>query len=280
MPTVHPSAIIGKHVQLAENVSIGPHCVLEGNVRLGAGVTLLNGVTIQGPVEIGEGTMLYPGTCIGFPPQDVKFKIGMDTPGVRIGKNCLIREHVTIHAASTMDHPTTVGDNCFLMVNSHLGHDVVIGDNVTLVNAVLLAGHVSVGNNVTMGGCAAVHQFCRIGRLAMVSGLVAVAMDIPPFCISGARNTVAGLNAVGLRRNGVPREDITLLRKAFRVGLGVRQPREAMLAAVEPLAKGSALVKEFYEFLAAPTKRGIAPARMAEGEEEEGTEARRHEGTK
>jgi UDP-N-acetylglucosamine acyltransferase len=267
MLSVHSSAILGKHVELADNVTIGPHCVLDGRVKLASGVTLLNSVTIQGPVEIGEGTTLYPGACIGFPPQDVKFKIGMDTPGVRIGKNCLIREHVTIHAASKMEHPTTVGDNCFLMVNSHLGHDVVIGDNITMVNGVLLAGHVTVGNNVTMGGAAAVHQFVRIGRLAMISGLVAVAMDVPPFCIAGARNTVAGLNAVGLRRNGVPREDITLLRKAFRVGLGVRQPREAMLAAVEPISKESAFVKEFYDFLAAPTKRGVAPARMAEEDE-------------
>jgi UDP-N-acetylglucosamine acyltransferase len=191
----------------------------------------------------------------------------METPGVRIGKNCLIREHVTIHAASKPEHPTTVGDNCFLMVNSHLGHDVVIGDNVTMVNAVLLAGHVTIGNNVTMGGGALVHQFCRIGRLAMVGGGVPVTMDVPPFCISGARNTVAGLNAVGLRRNGVPREDITLLRKAFRLGLGVRQPREAMLAAVAPLTRESAFVREFYDFLAAPTKRGIAWARMAEEDE-------------
>ncbi len=269
MPTsVHPSAVVGKHVELADNVTIGPGCVLDGPVTLGANVTLVNHVTIQGPVVVGEGTMLYPGVCIGFPPQDVKFKIGMQTPGVRIGKHCLIREHVTIHAASKMDHPTTVGDNCFLMVNSHLGHDVVIGDNCTLVNSVLLAGHVHVGSSVTMGGAAAAHQFTRIGRLAMISGLVAVAMDVPPFCIAGGRNTVAGLNAIGLRRSGVPREDITLLRKAFRLGLGVRQPREAMLAAVQQFAAQSVFVKEFYDFLAAPTKRGIAMGRMAQSEDE------------
>ncbi len=266
MPTategfIHATASVDPAAQLGRNVKIGPNCIIRGNVTLGDDVELVANVFIEGPTVIGARTILYPGACIGFPPQDYKFKMGMPTAGVVIGEDCLIREHATVHAASKLDAPTRVGNKCFLMVNSHLGHDTVIGNNVVLVNSVLLAGHVQVGDNVTMGGAAAVHQFCRVGRLAMVSGLTAVSLDVPPFCICVNRNDLVGLNAVGLRRNGVPREDITLLRKAFRLALAARLPRQEMLDVLAPLAATSPFVNELREFVAT-TKRGIAPARM------------------
>lgn len=269
MPSIHPTAFIDAQAQLAPTVQVGPYCIIRGNVKLADNVTLLHNVTLEGPVEIGAGTTIYPGACIGFPPQDVKFKLGMPTAGVKIGTNNLIREHVTIHAASKLDHPTTVGNNCFLMVNSHMGHDARIGNNVTLVNGALLAGHVEMGDNVTMGGGAAIHQFCRVGRLSMLGGVTPISLDIPPFCIAGKRNLLVGLNAVGLRRNGIPRDEITLLRKAFRAVFGVRVPREEMLAILEPFAADSPVVREFRDFIAAPTKKGIAPAHLSERDEPE-----------
>lgn len=259
--SIHATASVDPAATLGKNVKIGPNCIIRGNVTLGDDVELIANVFIEGPTTIGARTILYPGACIGFPPQDYKFKLGMATAGVVIGEDCLIREHATVHAASKLDAPTRVGNKCFLMVNSHLGHDTVIGNNVVLVNSVLLAGHVQVGDNVTMGGGAAVHQFCRVGRLAMVSGLTAVSLDIPPFCICVERNDLVGLNAVGLRRNGVPREDITLLRKAFRTALATRLPRQDMLDVLAPMAAQSTFVNELREFVAT-TKRGIAPARM------------------
>lgn len=269
MASIHPTSFVDPQAELAPSVQVGPYCIIRGKVKLDDNVVLLNHVTLEGPVEIGSGTSIFPGTCIGFPAQDVKFKLGMPTAGVKIGTNNLIREHVTIHAASKMEHPTTVGNNCFLMVNSHLGHDARIGNNVTMVNGSMLAGHVEIGHNVTMGGGAAIHQFCRVGRLAMIGGINAMSLDIPPFCIAGTRNLLVGLNAVGLRRNGVSRDEITILRKAFRAAFGVRVPRQEMIDVLQPLAAESPLVSEFRDFIAAPTKRGIAPARLSERDESE-----------
>ena len=247
---IHPTAIVGKECQLGEGVEIGPYCVLSGQVTIGAGARLQSHVQIQGPVEIGSGTRLFPFTSIGSRPQDVKWKDDHVTAGVRIGRDCQLRENVTINAATKPDVPTSVGDRCFLMVGSHLGHDARIGNEVVLVNNVLLAGHCHVADNVTMGGVSAAHQFSRIGRLAFVSGMVAVAMDIPPFCLAGARNQIHGINQVGLRRAGIPRDQITLVRKAFRKVFRVSLPRKEMIAALEDIGRECPLVKEMAEFVA------------------------------
>ncbi|HYF13486.1 MAG TPA: acyl-ACP--UDP-N-acetylglucosamine O-acyltransferase [Phycisphaerales bacterium] len=266
---IDPGARVEDSVKVGAGAEVGPGCVLRGDVTLGAGVRLINHVSVQGPVTIGDNTTVYPGACIGFEPQDVKFKPGMPTAGVKIGRNNLIREHVTIHAASKTAHPTTVGDNCMLMVNSHLGHDTVIGDNVILVNGCLLAGHVRVGNNATLSGNTAVHQFCRVGRLAFVSGGVVNAMDVPPFCVSGARNTVNGLNVVGLRRSGVSRSEIDALRRVYRDIFRERIPREEMIERMRPLAAESALVREFMDFIADRTGKAICSAHADEDAEAE-----------
>lgn len=267
-PRVHPSAQVSPQAQIAAGVEIGPGCVVSPEARLGEGVKLLGNVYIAGPVEIGARTVVYPFTCLGFPPQDYKFTRGMPTAGVRIGADCIIREHVTIHAASKTAHPTTTGDRCFLMVNSHMGHDTVIGNNVILVNGVLLAGHVRVFDNATISGNACVQQFTRIGRLAFMSGAVVATQDLPPFCTMGIRNTITGLNVVGMRRNGIPRDEITLVRRAFGEAYRERVPREEMVARLADLASRSTHVAEFRDFIADRTGRAIAPARISRMEEE------------
>lgn len=261
-PVIHPSAIVDSRARLAPGVEIGPGCVVRGEVSLAQGVRLIGGVYIEGPVEIGDGTLVYPGACIGFPPQDVKFKPGMPTAGVKIGANCLIREHVTIHSASKAPGegaPTTIGDNVFMMANSHAGHDAKVGNGVILVNAVLLAGHSEVQERATLSGAAMVHQFGRIGKFAFISGGTAQAMDVPPFCIAGARNTIHGINAVGLRRAGFPREHITLLRQAFREAFRVALPRKEQVAVLRELGKTCPPVLDMAEFVE-KSKRGIAAA--------------------
>jgi UDP-N-acetylglucosamine acyltransferase len=265
-PRIHPSAIIDPEAALSPGVDIGPNCTLRGAVKLGAGVTLIANVYLQGPLEVGEGTTVYPNACIGFPPQDFKFKPGMASAGVKIGAHCIIREGMTIHAASKAPGagpPTTVGDRCFLMVQSHIGHDAKVGSDVVLCNGALIAGHAEVGDKVTLSGNVAVHQFVRVGRLAMFSGLTAVSRDVPPFCLVGGRNTIHGLNAVGLRRNGVSREEITMLRRAFREAFRARVPRAEQIEILTELGRKSACVLEMAEFCAA-SKRGMvaAPARM------------------
>lgn len=257
-PRVHPTAILSGDISLAPGVEIGPHCVLEGAIRLGTGVRLFAGVHILGPVEIGDNTQLYPGACIGFPPQDWKFKPGMPTAGVRIGSGCLIREHVTIHAATKLDAPTSVGDRCFLMVGSHLGHDARIGNDVVLVNQVMLGGHAQIADKATLGGGTAIHQFCRIGRLAFLSGNASLSTDVPPFCVAWNRNQLVGINVVGLRRNNVARPTITLIRKAFREVLRPVLPRAEVVARLEELGRECPEILEMAEFVR-HAKRAITP---------------------
>ncbi|CAG0954862.1 UDP-N-acetylglucosamine acyltransferase [Phycisphaerales bacterium] len=269
--SIHPTAIVDPSCELSMGVEVGPYCVLRGQVRLHAGVRLIGHVHVEGPLEIGTRTTLYPGVCIGFPPQDYKFKQGMATAGVKIGSDCLIREHVTIHAASKAPgegHPTTVGDRCFMMVASHMGHDARIGNDVVLVNNVLLAGHTEVMDKATLSGHAGVHQFCRIGRFAFVSGLSAIARDVPPFVIASERNTMNGINAVGLRRNGFSREHIKAIRDAFKEAFRTPRPRPEQIAVLREMGRDCPPVMEMAEFVAA-SKRGIVQAsRLGINEEE------------
>lgn len=268
---IHPTATIDPEAELSPGVEVGPNCTIRGDVKLGRGVVLIANVFLQGPLEVGEGTVMYPNVCVGFPPQDFKFKPGMASAGVKIGSQCVLREGMTIHQASKAPGagpPTTVGDRCFLMVQSHLGHDARIGNDVVMCNGAMLAGHTEVGDKVTISGNVAIHQFVRVGRLAMLSGLVAISRDLPPFCISGERNTMHGLNQVGLRRNGVPREEITMLRRAFREAFRVRLPRSEQNAILAELGKQSAHVRELAEFCAA-SKRGLVAVSANHGGDSE-----------
>lgn len=258
MASIHPTASVSKEAQLADSVEIGPYCVVTGDVRLADGVRLMGNNYVQGPTTIGAGTVVYPFACIGFEPQDVKFKPGMSTPGVQIGKECMIREHATIHAASRPEHPTILGDRVFMMVSTHVAHDCIVGNRVTFVNGAGIAGHGEIADDVTLGGNAVIHQFCRIGRMVMMSGDCAVSLDVPPFCMVNERNRVGGLNQVGLRRAGMPREHITELRRAFRDVLRSPMPRSEAIRILRERGATCPPVMEIADFIAA-SKRGIAP---------------------
>lgn len=258
MPTIHPSAIVSPEADLAGDVQIGPNCVLTGRVILGPGVRLIATVHIQGPVTIGPGTVLYPGVCIGFEPQDYKFTPGTPTAGVTVGANCLIREHATIHAATNEHTPTSLGNQCFMMACSHMGHDCRVGNNVIMVNYTGLSGHCEVADNATFSGHVGLHQFVRIGRLAFLSGGVSVGMDVPPFCMANERNRLGGLNLVGMRRNGVSREEITEVRRAFRDCFRRPMPADEMQGLLDERAASSPAIAEMAEFIR-NTKRGICP---------------------
>lgn len=258
MAEIHPSAIVSRESQVAHDANIGPGCVLTGKVVIRPGVRLVANVQLNGPVDIGAGTIVYPFACLGFPGQDFKFKMGMPTPGVKIGANCIIREHVTVHAATKEEAPTTIGDGVFMMVASHAGHDVKVGNNVIMVNASLLAGHSTVFDGATIGGGCAVHQFTRIGRMAFMSGGASVSMDVPPFCIVSDRQRIAGINRVGLRRSGMPREHITKLDEAFRKVFRAHVPRPEMVQILEELGKDCPPVMEMAQFVK-DAKRAICP---------------------
>lgn len=259
MPIVHPTALVSCEADIADDVQIGPYCIITGRVTLGPGTRLMNHVQIQGPVTIGAGATIYPFACIGFEPQDVKFKPGEATAGVVIGKNAIIREHATIHAATKIDVPTRAGDNLFMLVNSHIGHDAQVGHNVVMVNNSSFGGHAQIGDNVLMGGNSAVHQFTRVGRYAHIGGLAAASQDLPPFLICSTINRIGGVNRVGLRRAGFPRHYITAVMTAYTQILRNPMHNAQVVAKLRELAASTAcpLVEEMADFVAS-TKRGIA----------------------
>lgn len=258
MPNIHPTAVVSTEAELAQDVQVGPFCVVTGPVRLGPGVRLLGSNYVQGPTHIGAHSVLYPHACVGFEPQDVKFKPGMQTAGVVIGERTILREHATVHAASNDHTPTRIGDRVFMMVNSHVAHDCRIGDRVTFVNGAGIAGHGQIDDDVILGGNAVIHQFCRIGRMVIMSGDCAVSLDVPPFCMVSERNRIGGLNVVGLRRSGMERADITALKTAFRELLRRPMPRKDLIAELRVRGVASGPVSELAEFIAA-SQRGICP---------------------
>jgi UDP-N-acetylglucosamine acyltransferase len=192
-----------------------------------------------------------------MPPQDFKFTLGMPTAGVRIGTGSVLREGVTVHASTKPDVPTSIGDRVLMMANSHAGHDVKVGNDVVLANGALLAGHSQVGDRANISGNVAIHQFNRVGRLAFVSGGSVMSMDIPPFCIGWARNRIAGVNLVGMRRSGMPREHITAVRQAFTRILRNPMPKSEMVAKLRELGHDCPPVLELADFV--ETAKRVAP---------------------
>jgi UDP-N-acetylglucosamine acyltransferase len=254
---VHPSAHIDGDVVLADGVRIGPSCMLEGPIRIGAGTRLVGHVHLQGPLEMGEGNTVYPFTCLGFAPQDLKWDPGRAGAGLRIGSGNVFREGVTIHRATSDERPTTVGDGNFWMANSHAGHDAAIGDHCIFANATLLAGHTEVHDRVITGGHATLHQFCRIGRGAMLSGNMGTQRDIAPFFLLTGIDVIGSINLVGLRRSGMSAKEIDdvkwVYRTIYREGL-------ALKSAIERMRERSdrPLVAEYIAFCE-NSRRGLTP---------------------
>jgi UDP-N-acetylglucosamine acyltransferase len=269
MPTIHPTAVVDTKCELAPDVEIGPWCVLSGAVRLAAGVRLIGNCYLSGPLSVGAGTILYPFVCLGFPGQDYKFKPGDPTPGVTIGANCILREHVTVHSATKPDRPTSVGDKVMMMVGSHVGHDGRLGSNAILVNGAVMAGHSEVGDNVIMSAGTMVHQFTRVGRLAMMQGDSAISMDVPPFCLAYGHNAIIGINVVGLRRSGMDRGHITTVREAFRKALRVPLSKPERVAVLEELGRDCPPVMEMARFVAEAKKLALPRQGRVGGEDDE-----------
>lgn len=249
MPEIHPTAILEGDIDLAEDVTIGPYCILQGNIKLGQGVQILAHACIHGNVTIGDRTVIYPKAAIGFEPQDYKFAPGSPTAGVVIGNDCIIREHGTIHAASNTENPTRIGNNVFIMVNSHVGHDTQVGNGVILVNNTALAGHCIIHEKATLSGGVLVHQNCRAGRLTMISGGSSLTVDLPPFCTMLARNEMVGLNLVGLRRSGMPANEINALREAFVNVIKKNLPKAEVIEALAKRSENSDAVREMHDFI-------------------------------
>jgi UDP-N-acetylglucosamine acyltransferase len=209
-------ASVHKRAEIDSDVSIGPYSVIGENVRIGRGTKIDSNVVIKGWTEIGENCQISSGAVLGEAPQHMGYK--GEKSYVRIGNYNIIREFVTIHRSYKEGEATRIGDNNFFMAYSHVGHDCLIGSHVIITSFVGISGHVTIEDRVVMGGHTAIHQFVRIGTLAMVSGTSRVVKDIPPYFIAeGNPSRIRAVNVVGLRRAGISQETRNNIKKAYKV---------------------------------------------------------------
>ena len=215
--SVHPTAVVADGAGIAADVEIGPYCVIGGNVNLGKGCKLHSHVVIDGHTRLGSGNEVFPFAVLGLPPQHTQYKGENST--LEIGDNNIIRESVTMHPGTKVGSmKTVIGSNNMFFAASHVAHDCVIGDNVILTNDSMLGGHVEIDDFAYVGGNSAIKQFTRIGKHAMVSGMTGVTADVIPYgMVFGSKACLTGLNLVGMRRRGISREQVGVLRKAYRM---------------------------------------------------------------
>ncbi len=253
---IHKTNVIDSKAKIGKDVKIGPFCFIGPNVQLDDGVELISNIHIEGNTKIGKGTKIFPFASIGTVPQDLKYK--GETNSLEIGENNIIREYVTINPGTAGGgSKTIVGNNCLLMISSHVAHDCKIGNNVVIANNVPLGGHVTIEDSVVIGGNSAVHQFARIGRLAMIGGMTGVTKDVIPFGLSfGNRNYLKGINLVGLRRKKYGNKKIIELDKAYKKMFSSSNLQEN-LSKINGEFKGNELVEEVTKFIEKDKKRPI-----------------------
>ena len=238
---VGPYTIIGEDVQIGKNNHIGPYCVIENTT-------------------MGDNNELIASCFVGVKPQDLSYRD--EHTRVVMGNFNKIRECVTIHRSTDVNQPTTLGNGNLLMANSHLAHDVQMGNNCIIANSTGIAGHVIVEDRVVMSGMVGVHQFVRVGTLAMLSGGAMLPLDIPPYCIAqGERARVVGINLIGLRRAGLDRKVILDIKRAFKLLFRSGKRLEEAMAELEATHPG-AEVQHIIDFCRA-SKRGVALAKKS-----------------
>ena len=267
--SVHPTAIIAESARIGTGVTIGPWCSVGPEVTIGDGAKLMSHVVVDGHTEIGDGATLFPFCTVGLAPQDLKYQ-GEPTRCV-IGARTQIREHSSIHrGTATGSGVTSIGDDCLLMAVSHVAHDCVIGNRVVIANNVVMGGHCQIGDFSVIGGMSAIHQFVHIGRGAMVGGVSGVEADVIPFgSVIGNRARLAGLNLIGLKRRGVTRADMHLLRQAVRLLFWTPGVFSDRVGEALKRYEGNPLVEEVLAFVTRDSKRGLVRARAHEGVESE-----------
>jgi UDP-N-acetylglucosamine acyltransferase len=230
--SIHPQAAVSPYALVGANVKIGPFCVVEPGVIIGDNSILASRVVVKSGTTLGRGNHICEGAVLGGLPQHIHMP---ESPGrLTIGDGNSIRENVTIHRAMDANKSTTVGSFGLIMVGAHIAHDCNLGDHVIMTNNSLLGGHVHVEDRAYISGAVAVHQFCRIGRLAMVGGLARVRQDVPPFVtVDGGSTMVVGLNRVGLRRAGYTAVQMEQIKSAYKLIYRSGMPWSEMLEVLE-----------------------------------------------
>ena len=247
---------IDKKAKISTTAKIGPYVVIGPEVEIGENVEIHSHVHIAGNTKIGDGTVIFPFASIGTIPQDLKFK--GENSKLEIGKNNKIREYVTINLGTEGGGGLTkIGNNCLFMISSHVAHDCYVGNNVIIANNVPLGGHVTIEDNVVIGGNSAVQQFTRIGQMAMIGGMTGVLHDVIPYGLStGNRNTLNGLNLIGLRRAKIDNKDILGLSQAYKDIFATKNLTEN-ISKLNGEFKENTLVKNIIEFITKDKKRSI-----------------------
>jgi UDP-N-acetylglucosamine acyltransferase len=261
---VHPTAIVHPDANLHPTVRVGPYAVIDGGVELGAGCVVGPHVYITGLATIGPNNRFHAGCVIGGAPQDLKYK---DEPTrLRIGAGNEFREHVTVHRSNKVTEDTVIGSNCLFMASSHVGHNSVVGNHVILVNAALLGGHAVVEDRALLSGNSAVHQFCRVGTLALLQGGSIVTQDLPPYCVNRRVNELCGLNVIGMRRAGISEADRLELKQLYRFLF--REGRALRGALAEAGTRFQSVVARTLIEFAQGSKRGLC-SEEARGHEQD-----------
>lgn len=257
---VHASAVVEPGAEIGPGCEVGAFAVIGPKVKLGPQVTVKPHAVVTGDTELGEGSAVFSFACVGEVPQDLKYK-GEETRLV-VGARCRVREGATLNAGTEGGGGvTSVGDDCLIMAGAHVAHDCRVGNRVILVNNAALAGHCIVEDDVIVGGLSGVHQWVRIGRGAIIGAVTMVTNDVIPYgLVQAPRGELDGLNLVGLKRRGVPREDITALRAAYQMlaqGEGAFADRARRLGE-ETTSK---YVREIVDFVLAQSDRSFLTPR-------------------
>ncbi|MBL8768598.1 MAG: acyl-ACP--UDP-N-acetylglucosamine O-acyltransferase [Planctomycetes bacterium] len=245
---IHPTAVVDRRAEIAQDVEIGPHVVIDGPVKIGARSRLVAFVHVSGHTEIGSDNVIHPFAVIGHEPQHLGYK--NEPTKLIIGNGNIIREHAEVHRGTVQGSGVTrIGNHNLIMGHAHVAHDCEIHDRVTLVNGALLGGHVVIHDRAFISGNVVVHQWSRIGTLAMVQGLGGVGKDVLPFSIASGIDSIVGTNVVGMRRAGLDADKREQIREVFRlffhlpvpdaVAEATRMPQTAEIQTILDFIKGT-----------------------------------------
>jgi len=257
MAKIHPTALVDSGVELAPDVSIGAYSIIKGPVSIGAGTIIHEHTHVQGKTRIGQQCKIGPAAYVGLPPQHLK--ADPEVGALIIGDGVIIRETASVHRAihAGEENATRVGNNCFIMGGAHIGHDCVLGHSVIMANAALLGGHCRIGDQAFLGGGVGLHQFVRVGRLAIIGGKEVVTQEVLPFAAVRDRG-LRGYNAIGCKRAGMSREVIAAIRGVFRC-IHAHRLIENAVEEIRLTVPDLPEVRELLDFIAT-AKRGIVPS--------------------
>lgn len=253
MAQIHETAIIADGAQIADDAIIGPYCTVSERAVIGSGTELVSHVVVAGNTSIGSDCKVSPFAVLGGQTQDLKFQGGH--PGVKIGNNTVIREYVTVNAATNEGDFTTVGDHCLIMAYTHIAHCCHIGNHVIIANACQIAGHVTIEDMAIIEGLVGIVQFLRVGTMAFVGGVSKISKDLPPYMIAhGDPLEVRSFNKIGMERRGVDEQGRKSIKEAYRILYRQDLPVAQALDKIEAELEQTPEVAHLLEFCRASEK--------------------------